>query len=90
MPNYDKQTLSRQAQELGFIRDTYEKIRRLSAVLSFIQRDPLLGKSLALKGGTAVNLTILNLPRLSVDIDLDYAKSNGRNEMLAERADNQR
>lgn len=87
MPNFDKRTLSQQAQELGFIRDTFEKVCRLSSVLGFIQRDPLLGENLALKGGTAINLTIFNLPRLSVDIDLDYTKSNSRAEMMAERAD---
>ncbi len=47
----------------------------------------MLGESLALKGGIAINLTIFNLPRLSVDIDLDYAKNNSRDEMMAERAD---
>lgn len=62
MPNYDKRALSQQAQELGFIRDTFEKVCRLSSVLSFIQRDPLLDECLALKGGTAINLTIFNLP----------------------------
>ncbi|MCE5225021.1 MAG: nucleotidyl transferase AbiEii/AbiGii toxin family protein [Porphyromonadaceae bacterium] len=76
-----------EAKNLGFIRDTYEKVCRLSSVLSFIQSDPLLKESLALKGGTAINLTILDLPRLSVDIDLDYAKSNKRGEMMSERAD---
>lgn len=30
---------------------------------------------LALKGGTAINLTIFNLPRLSVDIDLDFSEN---------------
>lgn len=87
MPNYDKRILSKQAMELGFIRDTFEKVYRLSYVLSFIQSDPLLGESLALKGGTAINLTIFNLPRLSVDIDLDYTKNNSRGGMLAERAE---
>jgi predicted nucleotidyltransferase component of viral defense system len=85
MPNYDKRSLSQQAQNLGFVRDTFEKICRLSTVLSFIHRDPLLGANLALKGGTAINLTIFNLPRLSVDIDLDYAINNSRDEMMAER-----
>ena len=46
-----------------------------------MQSDPLLKESLALKGGTAINLTIFDLPRLSVDIDLDYAKNNSRDEM---------
>jgi len=35
------------------------------AVLDFIQKDVLLSNALALKGGTAINLTIFNLPRLS-------------------------
>lgn len=87
MRTYDKSKLSGEAQELGFIRDTYEKVCRLSSVLSFIQSDPLLKESLALKGGTAINLTIFDLPRLSVDIDLDYAKNNSRDEMMSERMD---
>ena len=37
---------------------------------------------LLLKGGTAINLTIFNLPRLSVDIDLDYIPNDSREEML--------
>ncbi len=52
MQNYDKRILSKQAKELGFIRDTFEKVCRLSDVLSFIQSDPLLGENLALKGGS--------------------------------------
>ncbi len=44
-------------------------------------------KSLALKGGTAINLMIFDLPRLSVDIDLDFAISCNREEMLAMRSE---
>lgn len=40
---------------------------------------------LALKGGTDINPTIFNLPRLSVDIGLDYSKEIARGSMLAER-----
>ena len=85
MPSYNKQTLSKQAGELGFIRDTFEKMVRLAEMLSFISKDPLLSNALALKGGTAINLTIFNLPRLSVDIDLDYTKNNSRDEMMSDR-----
>ena len=87
MRTYEKSRLSQESQKLGFIRDTYEKVCRLSSVLSFMQSDPLLKESLALKGGTAINLTIFDLPRLSVDIDLDYAKNNSRDEMMSERMD---
>lgn len=37
----------------------------------------------ALKGGTAINLFIRNLPRLSVDIDLTYVPVQARAESLA-------
>jgi predicted nucleotidyltransferase component of viral defense system len=85
VPSYDKAVLGRQASELGFIRDTYEKVIRLADVLAFINSDPLLQDSLALKGGTAINLTIFDLPRLSVDIDLDHTRNNSRVKMLADR-----
>ena len=85
MVRFDRILLGRQARELGFVRDTFEKVCRLVEVLSFMEKDPLLGTSLALKGGTAINLTIFNLPRLSVDIDLDYTKDDSRDVMLAER-----
>ena len=42
-------------------------------------------ENLALKGGTAINLTIFDLPRLSVDIDLDYTKNSSRDDMLEDR-----
>lgn len=50
-----------------------------------MEKDPLLSDSLALKGGTAINLTIFDLPRLSVDIDLDFSKEVERKVMLEER-----
>lgn len=81
----DRMTLGRAAKEMGFVRDTFEKVCRLADVLKFMEEDELLAKSIALKGGTAINLTIFDLPRLSVDIDLDYCKSIEREEMLADR-----
>ncbi len=81
----DKGTLGRMAKELGFPRDTLEKVYRLAEVLKFMESDELLSKGMALKGGTAINLTIFNLPRLSVDIDLDYCRSIDKDDMLADR-----
>lgn len=40
---------------------------------------------LLLKGGTAINLTVFNLPRLSVDIDLDFVPNLTREETVNER-----
>ncbi len=86
MAEWNKMLLGQQAKELGFVRDTYEKVCRLTEILLFFENDDLLGKSLALKGGTAINLTIFDLPRLSVDIDLDFSDDVERDEMMFSRA----
>jgi predicted nucleotidyltransferase component of viral defense system len=86
MPEWSKSLLGKQAKELGFVRDTYEKVCRLTEILKFFENDAILGNSLALKGGTAINLTIFNLPRLSVDIDLDFSENVTRDEMTATRS----
>lgn len=85
MIQLNKRTLGNMAKELGFVRDTLEKVIRLTRILEFIESDELLSKRLALKGGTAINLTIFVLPRLSVDIDLDYSGELDRNLMLSDR-----
>jgi len=38
----------------------------------------------ALKGGTAINLFVRDMPRLSVDIDLTYVPVTARNASLQE------
>ncbi|MDO5116779.1 MAG: hypothetical protein Q4D58_11910 [Synergistaceae bacterium] len=63
MMRYDRIALGRQAKDLGFVRDTFEKVCRLAEILRFMEQDELLSACLALKGGTAINLTIFNLPR---------------------------
>ncbi len=85
MSNYDIIYLGKKAEELGFVRDTLEKVTRLADILEYLNTNPILYESLALKGGTAINLTIFNLPRLSVDIDMDYLINNRREEMLENR-----
>lgn len=85
LSRYDIIFLGKKAEELGFVRDTLEKVTRLADVLEYLNTNPILKESLALKGGTAINLTIFNLPRLSVDIDIDYLVNNNREEMLEHR-----
>jgi len=85
MPIYDKTSLARKAQVLGFTRDSYEKMSRLTEILQFINSEQELKSLLALKGGTAINLTIFNLPRLSVDIDLDFTENFTREETQERR-----
>ena len=85
MNEYNKKELGKQAAELGFIRDTFEKVSRLAGILAFFEHDPVLSRYLALKGGTAINLAIFNLPRLSVDIDLDFSENLPLDETIAIR-----
>lgn len=85
MLTYDKLALGKKARELGFVRDAFEKMSRLTEVLQFIGAEPELNPLLALKGGTAINLTVFNLPRLSVDIDLDFAENLTKEETAAKR-----
>lgn len=85
MFEYTKEDLNELAHSLNFVRDTLEKVLRLVKILDFINSNPLTKNKLALKGGTAINLTIFKLPRLSVDIDLDYTENNSREEMLQNR-----
>jgi len=81
MSEFDRAVLGKQAAELGFIRDSFEKASRLAGMLSYFERDPVLSRYLALKGGTAINMTIFNMPRLSVDIDFDFAENLSMEEM---------
>lgn len=70
--NYNKGQLGQMAKQYGFVRDTFEKVLRLKEILTYLNADEYLHEHLALKGGTAINMTIFNLPRLSVDLDLDF------------------
>lgn len=85
MPIYNKAQLGRMAQEYGFVRDTLEKVLRLKEILKFINEQEYLKQHLLLKGGTAINLAVFNLPRLSVDIDMDYTPNDSCEDMLAAR-----
>lgn len=60
-----------------------EQYRRQVALLVRILPFVAAENCFALKGGTAINLFVRNLPRLSVDIDLAYLPVSGREESLA-------
>ena len=66
------QKLSAEAESTGFRPDLLEKVAHLLGLLNAMQSHPFLKGKLALKGGTALNLFVFNVPRLSVDIDLNY------------------
>ncbi|AKT48830.1 hypothetical protein ADJ70_07555 [Olsenella sp. oral taxon 807] len=64
---------------------TVDKVERLLDLLDEMERHPALKGKLALHGDTAINLFMLDVPRLSVDIDVSYIGSVSRKGMLADR-----
>lgn len=61
--------------------DLYDRqVRLLVRVIPLLETE----KGFALKGGTAINLFVRNMPRLSVDIDLTYLPVEDRETSLAQ------
>lgn len=79
---YENKYLNNLSKELGFPHvDELEKVLRLKEILKLIFEDNALSKQLVLKGGTAINLLWFDLPRLSVDIDLNYVGAVEKDKM---------
>lgn len=81
----DRAALLQYAAESGFRPEVAEKVLHLLGLLQSLCRHPHLQGKLVLKGGTALNLFLSDVPRLSVDIDLNYVGAVDRETMLAER-----
>lgn len=77
--------LAAEAEATGFRPDVLEKVAHLLVLLDTMQSHPFLKGKLVLKGGTALNLFVFDVPRLSVDIDLNYVGAKDREAMLTER-----
>ncbi|OLC12232.1 MAG: hypothetical protein AUH29_17010 [Candidatus Rokubacteria bacterium 13_1_40CM_69_27] len=75
--------IRRLAAETGYREEIVEKVLYLEAILRQLVRHPDLEGAWALKGGTALNLFFLDVPRLSVDIDINYV---GHGELEAMQA----
>ncbi|MDD5205402.1 MAG: nucleotidyl transferase AbiEii/AbiGii toxin family protein [Desulfobacterales bacterium] len=71
--------------ETGYQIAPLEKVVRLGEMAGDITRHPFLGKVLALKGGTALNLCFGPPKRLSVDLDYNYIGNLEREKMLEDR-----
>ncbi|NCU28754.1 MAG: nucleotidyl transferase AbiEii/AbiGii toxin family protein [Candidatus Moranbacteria bacterium] len=80
---YSRKDIEELAKKSCFLKDNLEKVLRLSDLLDLIFSSPI-GENLALKGGTAINFAYFNLPRLSIDIDLDYIQLS-REKMMKDR-----
>ena len=77
--------LQRAAAESGFPLDSLEKVWMLIRLLNMMVAHPFVGPRVALKGGTALNLFVFDIPRLSVDIDVNYIGAADRATMIADR-----
>lgn len=80
-----RQRLLDESQRTGFRPEILEKVIQLLNLLQGLNSHPYLKGKMALKGGTALNLFLFDLPRLSVDIDLNYIGATDRKTMLSER-----
>lgn len=73
------------AEETRFRVEVIEKALHLLNLLNTFNSHPILKGKWVLKGGTALNLFVLDIPRLSVDIDLNYIGDLNREDMLTSR-----
>ena len=80
-----KENLQIEARRTGFRAEILEKVILLIDLLNTLSENQYLSEKLALKGGTALNLFYFDLPRLSVDIDLNYYDSPDKEEMQKDR-----
>jgi len=80
-----KEKLFSEAETTGFRPEVLEKVIHLLTLLEGFRSHPFLKGRLALKGGTALNFFLFHLPRLSIDIDLNYIGATEREAMLTER-----
>lgn len=81
----DRALLNATSASLGARPDMVEKVIQLLHLLNSLNRHPFLKGRWVLKGGSALNLFLLDFPRLSVDIDLNYIGTVERDVMLADR-----
>jgi predicted nucleotidyltransferase component of viral defense system len=81
-----EQALLKEAKQMGYRPEILEKVYHLLDIFKQFLSIPYLQERLVLKGGTALNLFYFDrLPRLSVDIDLNYIGHLDRSKMLKDK-----
>jgi predicted nucleotidyltransferase component of viral defense system len=85
-----RQRLLAESISTGFRPEILEKAYQLLNLLNGFNSHPFLKNRFALKGGTALNLFFFDMPRLSVDIDLNYIGAVDRAVMQKERPEIER
>lgn len=83
---YDKKQIQRIASEHSYTATNVEKVIRLCLILEGLNSLEEFAGKLLLKGGTAINLIAFDkLPRLSVDLDFDFAYNLSKEETDIQR-----
>lgn len=85
-----QQRLLIESKNTGFRPEILEKAFQLLNLLNGFNSHPFLKDRFALKGGTALNLFFFDMPRLSIDIDLNYIGAVDREVMQKERPEVER
>lgn len=83
--DYGQKDIIKLANDNQFTVGGIEKVLRLSYILNDLNNLPEFRGKFLLKGGTAINLLMFDLPRLSVDLDIDFSKNVSKEVMLKER-----
>lgn len=83
--NLSLRQLQHQANVLGFRPELLEKVILLQGLLQALMSHPIVRRSFVLKGGTALNMYYFSLPRLSVDLDLNFIGALDKDDMLEQR-----
>ena len=86
--NFDENAINTVHQQSGFDPLYIEKVLRLLGILELFFSNLVLKDKYVIKGGTALNLFHFKLPRLSVDIDLNYLGLD-REIMLTDRQEHE-
>jgi hypothetical protein len=82
--------VARVAATTGFRSEVVEKALRLHGIMVRLDHHEITRGAWLLKGGTALNLLHLNVPRLSVDIDINYVGSRDVQAMRKARPEFER
>lgn len=83
---FDKKQIQLIASEHSYSATNVEKVIRLCLILDDLNRLEEFAGKLLLKGGTAINLIAFDrLPRLSVDLDLDFPDNLSKEETDIQR-----
>lgn len=82
---FSREHLLQEANATGFRPEMLEKVIQLLSLLDAMRQHQFLADRWVLKGGSALNIFLFDIPRLSIDIDINYIGAIDRETMLVER-----